>query len=151
MVTSRPGDPELVRRPYRDVDDAPIVYRRSSMLAKWSPLLAGFGVLLLASALVVAGVGFPWDARTQWLVMGLVATGLPAVFAPSLARRRLQADLSLVDPSDDVRRADAISRVGLSALASLGVIGGAVLAIPVVFVGLWILGIIVGVFNWPFG
>jgi len=142
-------DLERPREPYRDGADADIVYRRSSKLAKWSPAFAGLGIALFAVLLGLAVWTFPWeDARYNWTMFGLLVAWVAALLVPIFAQERLHDDPRLVDPSGDVERADKVIRVGMSAIAIVGII---VVVLPFALVAIWIVAMMLGLADWPFG
>ena len=139
---------ERTGSPYRDDEAQDILYRRTSRLARWAPFITGGGAILLVAALVLGVLRFPWDTQTNWIVFLLVMAGFAAVLTPELARRRMRKDPSLLDPGNDLRRADRVSTVGLTTVIVLAFL---IFVAPIVLLGLWVLLLVTGVVNWPFG
>lgn len=137
--------------PYRESGARDILYRRASELARWSPVFAGVGILVLGVAVWITIATFPWPSEGRWLLLVLWATGLSAALTPIVARRRLARNPQLIDPSGDVVHAEKLARAGLTLAAGGMTLAMFVAIAPLVLFILWILGVMIGVVNWPFG
>lgn len=135
--------------PYRDSGEPDILYRRASELARWSPVFAGVGVVVLGVALWITIATLPSPSEGRWMLLVLWATGLSAVLTPIVARRRLARNPQLIDPSGNIVHAEKLARAGLTLAAGGMTLALFVLLAPLVLIALFALGLLTGVIHWP--